>query len=147
MNNSRGMMGNMGGMGGGSSNFMGGMSQNMSMGMGNMGGMSQKISGNMGVGNKMIGGRMNMMGNEPMNMGNRMSGNFSREEISFMGGNFGDGNNLGTMSHRMQSGMNNPSFEGNSGHRAGPMRSGMDRDFRGESRRSESSSFCHWWRR
>merc|ERR1712029_716845 len=87
-----------------------------------------------------------------MNMGNRMSGNFSREEISFMGGNFsgisnnmqgnfGDGNNLGGMSHRMQSGMNNPSFEGNSGHRAGPMRSGMDRDFRGESRRSESSSF------
>merc|ERR1719342_1825310 len=101
--------------------------------------MSQKISGNMGVGNKMIGGRMNMMGNEPMNMGNRMSGNFSREEISFMGGNgmmsnnmqgnFGDGNNLGGMSHKMQSGMNNPSLKGDSGYRSGPMRSGMDRDF------------------
>merc|ERR1712173_569130 len=90
-----------------------------------------------------------MMGNEPMNMGNRMSGNFnsgmggsySGMMSNKMQGNFGDGNNFGGMSHRMQSGMNNPSFEGNSGHRANPMRSGMDRDFRGDSRRSETSSF------
>merc|ERR1719495_571257 len=52
------------------------------------------------------------------------------------------GSNFGGMGQRMQGGMNIPSFGGNSVNRGTPlMRSGMDRDFRGESRRSENSSF------
>merc|ERR1712098_1000168 len=144
INSSRGMIGGMGGgmkmMGGGSNNFMGGMSQNMSMNMGSMGTMSQKISRNMGSGTNMIGGGMRgTMGNEPMgNMGNRMS----RDSFNAMRSNDIQGSNFGGMGQRMQGGMNNPGFGGDSVNRGAPMmRSGMDRDFRGESRRLENSSF------